>query len=47
MTNDGRTFFSTLDPLVPRDTDKLRDIYEYVEGRAQLISSGTSGRVLQ
>ncbi len=44
MTNDGRTFFSTSDPLVPRDTDKRRDIYEYVGGRAQLISSGTSSR---
>ena len=42
MSNDGRTFFSTADPLVPRDTDGLRDVYEYVEGRAQLISSGTS-----
>ena len=44
MTNDGRTFFSTVDGLVPRDTDGLRDVYEYVEGRAQLISSGTSGK---
>ena len=42
MTNDGRTFFSTGDPLVPQDTDGLRDVYEYVEGHAQLISSGTS-----
>jgi NHL repeat len=44
MTNDGRTFFSTKDALVPRDTDGLRDVYEYVAGRAQLISSGTSGK---
>ena len=44
MTNDGRTFFSTSDALVRRDTDGLRDVYEYVEGRAQLISSGTSGK---
>jgi len=42
MTNDGRTFFSTSDALVPQDTDGLRDVYEYVDGRAQLISSGTS-----
>jgi hypothetical protein len=44
MSNDGRTFFSTGDSLVPRDTDGLRDVYEYVEGRAQLISSGTSSK---
>jgi len=44
MTNDGRTFFSTGDALVPRDTDGLRDVYEYVEGRPQLISSGTSSK---
>jgi hypothetical protein len=44
MSNDGRTFFSTDDSLVPRDTDERRDVYEYVNGRAQLISSGTSSR---
>jgi hypothetical protein len=42
MSDDGRTFFSTADPLVARDTNGLRDVYEYVEGRPQLISSGTS-----
>jgi hypothetical protein len=47
MTDDGRTFFSTKDALVPRDTDGLRDVYEYAEGRAQLISSGTSGKGAQ
>jgi hypothetical protein len=41
MTNDGRTFFSTADPLVPQDTDQTTDIYEFVEGRPQLISTGT------
>ncbi len=41
MTDDGRVFFSTADPLVPQDTDGIRDVYEYVEGRPQLISSGT------
>ncbi len=44
MTNNGRTFFSTGDSLVPEDTDGLRDVYEYVEGHAQLISSGTSSK---
>jgi hypothetical protein len=42
MSNDGRTFFSTRDALVPFDTDGVRDVYEYVNGRPQLISSGTA-----
>ena len=41
MSNDGRTFFSTSDSLVPRDQNgKIIDTYEYVDGRPQLISSG-------
>ena len=44
MSNDGRTFFGTKEALVPQDTNGLRDVYEYVDGRAQLISSGTSNR---
>jgi hypothetical protein len=42
MADDGRTFFSTRDALVPFDTDGIRDVYEYVNGRPQLISSGTA-----
>ncbi|HEY7257110.1 MAG TPA: hypothetical protein VH476_10560 [Solirubrobacterales bacterium] len=41
MSNDGRTFFSTEDPLVPTDTNAQQDVYEYVEGRPQLITTGT------
>jgi hypothetical protein len=41
MTNDGRAFFSTADPLVKADTNGGEDVYEYVEGRAQLITPGT------
>jgi hypothetical protein len=41
MSNDGKTFFATSEPLVPQDTDGIRDVYEYVGGRAQLISTGT------
>ena len=41
MANDGRTFFATSEALVPQDTDGIRDIYEYTDGRAQLISTGT------
>jgi hypothetical protein len=44
MSNDGRVFFATKESLVPQDTDGIRDIYEYTEGHAQLISSGTGDR---
>ena len=44
MTNDGRAFFSTADAIAPRDTDGGRDVYEYVDGRAQLITSGISAK---
>lgn len=40
MSDDGRTFFSTDDALVPRDTNEGSDVYEYTDGRPQLISSG-------
>jgi hypothetical protein len=40
MSDDGRTFFTTSDPLVPADTDRIFDVYEYVDGRPQLISAG-------
>lgn len=44
MSDDGRVFFATSDPLVPADSDPyhIPDVYEYVGGRPQLISSGTS-----
>jgi hypothetical protein len=41
MTNDGRTFFSTEDGLVHTDTNRAEDVYEYVDGRPQLITPGT------
>ena len=41
MADDGRTFFATEDPLVPTDTNKQLDVYEYTEGRPQLITTGT------
>jgi len=45
MANDGRTFFSTADSLVPRDKNgKVIDTYEYVDGRPQLISSGLGSK---
>ena len=41
MSNDGRTFFSTAEPLVQPDTNKVEDVYEYTEGRPRLITTGT------
>jgi len=41
MTNDGRTFFATNESLVPQDTNEGPDVYEFVEGRPQLITPGT------
>jgi hypothetical protein len=41
MTDDGRTFFSTTEALVPSDTNEGTDVYEYVDGRPQLLTSGT------
>jgi hypothetical protein len=40
LANDGRAFFSTNDGIVYQDTNELIDVYEYVNGRPQLISSG-------
>ncbi|HEX7058821.1 MAG TPA: hypothetical protein VF176_03130 [Solirubrobacterales bacterium] len=40
MSDDGRTFFSTGDALQPHDTNQQTDVYEYVGGRPQLISTG-------
>jgi hypothetical protein len=41
LTDDGRAFFSTGDALVPRDSDGIQDVYEFVAGRPQLITTGT------
>ena len=42
MTFDGRTFWTTKDGLVPRDANQKVDVYEFVRGRPQLITTGTS-----
>jgi hypothetical protein len=41
MAEDGRTFFSTDEALVHGDTNHGEDVYEYVNGRPQLITTGT------
>jgi hypothetical protein len=42
MSDDGRTAFATSDALVENDTNGLVDVYEFVGGRPQLITSGTA-----
>jgi hypothetical protein len=41
MTDNGRVFFATEDPLVHADTNRAQDVYEYVDGRPQLITQGS------
>ena len=41
MSDDGRTFFASKDALDPRDKNgTITDVYEYVDGRPQLITTG-------
>ena len=42
ISDDGRAFFSTETALLSSDTNGLVDVYEYVEGRPRLISSGVA-----
>lgn len=42
VTGDGRVFFNTPDALVLRDTNSVKDVYEWAGGRAELISTGLS-----
>src|SRR6188474_1771996 len=41
IADDGRTFFFTADGVVPADTNEAIDVYEYVNGRPQLITPGS------
>ncbi len=41
VTNDGRVFFDTPDPLVAADSNGVRDVYEYDAGSQRLISTGS------
>jgi hypothetical protein len=40
QTYDGRAFFATDESLTARDTNGGQDIYEFTEGKPQLISTG-------
>ncbi len=43
LTDDGRVFFTTTEPLAPRDLDNKRDVYEWEPGAGvSLISTGIS-----
>ncbi len=43
MSSDGkRVFFATENALVERDTNGMRDVYEWEDGKVQLISTGRS-----
>jgi hypothetical protein len=43
ISEDGsEVFFDTPDPLVPADTNKARDVYEWHDGLLSLISPGTT-----
>ncbi|HEY7256484.1 MAG TPA: NHL repeat-containing protein [Solirubrobacterales bacterium] len=44
MTDDGRVFFATKESLVPRDANGINDVYEFVNARQQLISSGSGSQ---
>ncbi len=46
QTEDGRTFFSTTEALVPTDTNRGEDVYEFVNGRPRLITPGTGTATL-
>lgn len=44
LSDDGsRVLFDSTDALVAADDNGKQDVYEYVDGRPQLISTGTSG----
>ena len=42
LTDEGRVFFNSTDPLVPSDLDNREDVYEWENGKTSLISTGLS-----
>ncbi len=42
LTDDGRVFFTSAEPLTLRDSNEKDDAYEWEDGIQQLISTGTS-----
>jgi hypothetical protein len=42
VSEDGQVFFETSEALLPRDSNGLRDVYEYENGELSLVSTGTA-----
>jgi len=42
VLDDGRVFFTTPNKLLPGDVNGMPDVYEYLDGEHELISSGTA-----
>jgi hypothetical protein len=42
LTDDGRVFFTSIEPLALRDTNNRLDAYEWEEGTIELVSTGIS-----
>jgi hypothetical protein len=42
LTVDGRVFFTSLEPLAPRDLNGKLDAYEWEKGKVDLVSTGSS-----
>ena len=42
LTDDGRVFFTSIEPLAPRDLNGKLDAYEWENGEVNLISTGSS-----
>ncbi|HEX3242411.1 MAG TPA: hypothetical protein VHQ97_04975 [Solirubrobacterales bacterium] len=42
LSDDGRVFFTSSEPLALRDTNNLADAYEWENGTVELISTGSS-----
>lgn len=42
LLEDGRAFFDSDEALVPRDLDNRQDVYEWENGKADLITTGIS-----
>jgi hypothetical protein len=42
LSDDGRVFFDSTDPLIPSDLNGAEDVFEWREGKIGPISSGTS-----
>jgi len=43
VANDGTTFFSSRDGLLPEDTNELEDAYAYKDGELRLLSRAAAG----